>query len=154
MWEVSFGLTSEGTTYYALKTTKRLRDLTGGNTLATDLFGATGIAANYDSIGATYGALAASNSAKTFGSASQVFDAATSGTAWQAVGAGIPLAAGVGGTNAFGNDGLWDYRPNEMCPIVGADWSNGASAGVWALNLANVRSSSGYGVGGRAALYL
>ena len=152
MWEVAFGLTSDGAEYYALKTSKRLRDLTGGTGGATDLFGAPGITANYDSIGATYGSLTASSSAKTFGAATQVFDAATSGTAWQATGAGIPIA--TGGTNAFGNDGLWDYRPAELCPIVGAHWDGGAAAGVWALSLANVRAVAHSTIGGRAALYL
>lgn len=155
MWEAVFGLTSDGTNYYVLKTSKRLRDLIGTDaSSANSLFGATGISANYDSLGASYGAVTASNSVKTFGSASQVFDAATSGNAWAATGAGLPLAAGVGGSNAFGNDGLWDYRPNEMCPSVGAGWNNGSAAGVWALNLSNVRTNASTNVGGRAALYL
>lgn len=155
MWEAVFGLTSDGTNYYVLKTSKRLRDLIGTDaSSANSLFGATGISTNYDSLGASYGAVTASNSAKTFGSASQVFDAATSGNAWAATGAGLPLAAGVGGSNAFGNDGLWDYRPNEMCPIVSADWHHGSYAGVWALALSHVRSYANNNVGGRAALYL
>jgi hypothetical protein len=37
-----------------------------------------------------------------------------------------------------------------MCPIVSANWNNGANAGVWALNLNNVRSNSNNNVGGRA----
>lgn len=155
MWEAVFGLTSDGTNYYVLKTSKRLRDLIGTDaSSANSLFGATGISTNYDSLGASYGAVTASNSAKTYGSASQVFDAATSGNAWAATGAGLPLAAGVGGTNAFGNDGLWDYRPNEMCPRVSASWDLGSHAGVWALNLYTVRTNAHSNVGGRAALYL
>lgn len=153
MWEVAYGLTSDGTAYYALKPSKRLRDLTGSNATAENsFFGAAGIAANYDSLGSAIGSLTVSNSAKTFGSASQVFDAATSGTMWQATGAGVPIA--TGGTNAFGNDGLWDYRPNDMCPISGASWAGGSDAGVWALHLSNARANSNYTVGCRAALYL
>lgn len=152
MWQVAFGLTSDGANYYALKTSKRLRDLTGGSGGASDLFGAAGIAANYDLLGATVGSLTASNSLKYFGSASQVFDAATSGTMWQATGAGIPIAAG--GTNAFGNDGIWDYRPNEMCPIVGANWGISSLAGCSALHLTNVRSNASDDVCGRAACFL
>lgn len=153
MWEVAFGLTSDGSNYYALKTSKRLRDLIGTDaSSSTSLFGASGISTNYDSLGSTIGQALASNSYKSFGSASQVLSTATSGADWQAAGAGIPIA--VGGTNAFGSDGFWDYRPNEVCPIVGAYWSHGSFAGVWALNLYNVRASAGASVGGRAALYL
>jgi len=153
MWEVAFGLTSDGSNYYALKTSKRLRDLIGTDaSSSTSLFGSSGISTNYDSLGATIGQALASNSYKTFGSASQVLSTATSGADWQAAGAGIPIA--VGGTNAFGSDGFWDYRPNEMCPIVGAPWGAGSGAGVWALYLDFVRTGASSGVGGRAALYL
>lgn len=37
-----------------------------------------------------------------------------------------------------------------MCPIVGANWNNGSIAGVWALNLNNVRTNANNNVGGRA----
>ena len=153
MWEVAFGLTSDGSNYYALKTSKRLRDLIGTDaSSSTSLFGSSGISTNYDSLGSAIGQAQASNSYKAFGSSSQVLSTATSGADWQAAGAGIPIA--VGGTNAFGSDGFWDYRPNEMCPLVGAGWSYGSDAGVWALALSLVRASANYHVGGRAALYL
>ena len=133
-----------------------MKDLTAGNTLATDLWGATGIAALYDDLGTTYGALwgAGANRTFAFGAATQVFSEATSGNAWNFTGMGAPLAAGIGGTNPFGNDTCWDYKPNEMCPISGGAWSNSSDAGVWALYLGAVRTDSGYNVGFRAALYL
>lgn len=153
MWEVAFGLTSDGTNYYALKTSKRLRDLTGNDASSSNsFFGSSGITANYDSLGATVGGLQGNSSTKYFGSTSQVLSEATSGANWQLTGMGVPLNSG--GTNAFGNDGIYDYKPNEMCPIVGADWYDGSIAGVWALYLGNGRSSPYYFVGGRAALYL
>ena len=37
-----------------------------------------------------------------------------------------------------------------MCPIVSANWNNGSNAGVWALNLNNVRGNANTNVGGRA----
>lgn len=37
-----------------------------------------------------------------------------------------------------------------MCPIVSANWNNGSNAGVWALNLNNVRTNANNNVGGRA----
>jgi hypothetical protein len=153
MWEVAPGITSDGTNVYALKPSIRMRDLIGSDaTSVNSLFGAAGIAANYDSLGATIGELQNSQTVKYFGSASPVLSPATSGANWQASGAGIPFA--TGGTNQFGNDGFWDYRPGEMCPIVGASWANGSLAGVWALSLFDVRASADSSVGGRAALYL
>lgn len=154
MWEVALGLTSNGTNFYVLKTSAVMKNITAGNTLATDAWGANGIAALYDSLGATYGALTNTSTVKSLGSATQVFDAALTGNAWNATGAGIPLVAGVGGTNPFGNDGIWDYRPVDMCPIVAGGWYDAANAGVGALNLANVRGASSTNVGLRAALYL
>lgn len=154
MWEISLGLTSNGTNYYLLKTSVDVATITGGNTLATDAWGATGLAAMYDSIGATYESLQGSGSFKNYGAAGQVLSSSTSGAAWAAAGAGIPLSAGVGGSNQFGGDGLWDYRPNELCVISGGNWDNGSTAGVWALNLGVVRGDSGSGIGFRAASYL
>ncbi len=37
-----------------------------------------------------------------------------------------------------------------MCPIVSANWNNGSNAGVWALNLNNVRTNANNNVGGRS----
>ncbi|MBN8516229.1 hypothetical protein [Accumulibacter sp.] len=154
MWEVTPGLTSDGTSFYILKKSVEMASLTGGNTLATDAWGAAGLAANYTNIGATYGALLASGTTKLFGNAAQVFDSAQSGVAWEMACLGIPLVGGTGGTNAFGNDGLYDYRPNDMCTLSGGTWYTGSPAGVWALNLAAARSNSNANVGFRAALYL
>ncbi len=154
MWEIRLGLTSNGTNYYLLKTSVDVGTITSGNTLATDAWGATGLAAIYDNIGATYESMQATSSFKNIGAAGQVLSAATSGTAWAAAGAGIPLSTGTGGSNQFGNDGLWDYRPNELCVISGGTWIGGSDAGVWALYLGNVRGDSGANVGFRAASYL
>lgn len=37
-----------------------------------------------------------------------------------------------------------------MCPIAAFNWNNGTTAGVWALNLNNVRGNSNNNVGFRA----
>ena len=142
--------------YYLPKTSVAMKSLTAGNTLSTDAWGSPALSNNFDNLGTAYGALWATGVSRTtlIGSASQVFDAATSGNAWAATGAGLPLAAGVGGTNAFGNDYLYDYRPNDMCPVAAFGWADGATAGVWAFNLNNVRGNWSSYVGFRAALYL
>ena len=154
LWETTIGLTSDGTNYYLLNTSVDVNTITAGSTLATDAWGATGLAAMYTNIGATYGALTASNSNKPFGSAAQVLSEATSGTAWAMAGAGIPLATGTGGSNQFGNDYMLDYRPAEMCPLVGGNWSNSVYAGVWAVYCNNVAGTSSDDVGCRSACYL
>jgi hypothetical protein len=89
-----------------------------------------------------------------FGNASQVFSSALSGAGYTTSCLGIPIAGGVGGTNAFGNDGLYDYRPSDMCAISGGSWSYLSDAGVWTLHLGNARSNSSAHVGFRTALYL
>lgn len=154
IWEVGFGLGSNGTDYFVLKTAKAMKALTGSNTLSTDLFGATGLAANFDDIGATYGALLASATVKYYGSAAQVLSAALSGNDWAAAGLGLPLVGGVGGSNLFGADYLADYRPNEMCPLSGGLWGDASDAGVWALSLNYARADSDNSLGFRSALYL
>jgi hypothetical protein len=156
MWEITPGLATDAgaTTYYILKTSAAMKNVTGGNTLATDLWGATGLAALYDSLGATYEAAVVANAWKYYGSASQVFSEATSGNAWNWAGAGCPKSAGVGGTNIFGNDGFYDARPADLCPVSGGYWAYSSLAGVWALALDGVRGTSNVVVGFRAALYL
>jgi hypothetical protein len=108
----------------------------------------------YTNIGATYESLTNSASNKTYGNAAQVLSASTSGTAWGFAGLGIPLSGGVGGSNQFGNDYLYDARPNELCVLSGGAWADGSNAGVWALALNVARGNSGVDFGFRAASYL
>ncbi|MDE2097815.1 MAG: hypothetical protein KGL39_11250 [Patescibacteria group bacterium] len=156
MWEINPGLAvdSTGANFYILNTAATMHLMTGGNTASTDFWGSSGLAAWSTSLGATYGALTASSTGKTIGSATQVLSEATSGLAWEATGAGIPLVGGVGGSNAFGLDVLWDYRPADMCPLSGGMWASGSGAGVWALNLGTPRAGSDGSGGFRAASYL
>jgi hypothetical protein len=155
LWSIEpFGITSNGTNFYLLNTAADVNAITGGNTLATDAWGATGLAALYTSLGASYESLTNAASNKVFGSASQVLSAATSGSAWGFAGAGLPLLAGVGGSNQFGSDYMYDARTNELCAVSGGSWGNGSSAGVWAFVADNARSASGNDYGFRSASYL
>ncbi|MDD3644338.1 MAG: hypothetical protein PHR19_02300 [Bacteroidales bacterium] len=140
--------------FYLLNTSVDAAALTAGVTLTTDAWGAKGIVTNYTNIGATYESLTASSTAKLIGNAAQVFSEATTGTAWEAAGAGIPLVGGTGGTNMFGSDALYDYRPDMMTPVVGGNWGYSANAGVWMINLSYVRGTSLASVGFRAALFI
>ena len=157
VWEFSPGLTSDGTNLYALNTSVSMKSLTGGNTLATDAFGATGLAANYTSIGATYQSLTKTNGWLLTGNATaQVLSAATSGNDWFLTGFGVPITGGTGGSNAFGNDGVYQPAawPNELAPISGGTWNDSSHAGVWSLHLGVTRTHSDFLLGFRSALYL
>lgn len=157
VWEFSPGMTSDGTNLYSLNTSVAMKTLTGGNTLATDAFGATGLAANYTSLGATYQSLTKTNGWLNTGNATnQVLSAATSGNDWMLTGFGVPIVGGTGGTNAFGNDGVYQPAawPNEMAPLSGGSWYDSSNAGVWSLHLLYARTTSSYSFGFRSALYL
>lgn len=57
----------------------------------------------------------------------------------------------VSGSAAFNADGFW-YNPTiESVPIRGGRWSNGATAGVFALDLNGGRSGTGTHIGARPA---
>jgi sulfatase modifying factor 1 len=53
-----------------------------------------------------------------------------------------------------GGDGIWVRNYAERFPYSGGDWSSGAGAGVFALNLSNYRYGSHYAVGFRSAYVL
>lgn len=158
MYEISMGITQLSGTFYALKTTVKAAALTGGESTSTDAWGATGIAANYVTLGASIGALTGANRSICVGNTTQqVFSNALSGAAWQASCAGIPLTTGVsgGGTNLFGNDVIYDNRVDNLCPAVGGYWAEYTGTGVW---MTSFYDSYGKGnntsAGLRSALYV
>jgi len=156
--------TSGGTltygTFYALNTTAATKDLTGGNTLATDQWGATGVAAHSSAFAPTFRTDYAQNGFdKRYGkSTNQVLDAATSGSGWLRTGLGMPLATGISdgtsGSSLFGADHWYQYIRNDLCLILGADWSFWSASGAWASHWSHTRGYSGNNVGFRAASYL
>lgn len=145
-------------TFYAAKSATKMRDFTSGNTLATDHWGATGVAAKMDAI--TMPLLAATGGsaiAQRFGNAAnQVLSEATSGAGWLLAGLGIQKdSAGISsaGTNLFGTDYFYQYIRNELCAISGGYWDSSSDAGVWSLYLYNARTYSYNDVGFRGACY-
>jgi len=147
-------------TFYALNTGAAAKNLTGGNTLATDQFGATGVAAHSTAFVPTFRTDYAQNGwDKRYGkSTNQVLNAATSGSGWALTGMGLPQATGISdgtsGSNLFGSDYFYQYIRNELCLISGASWDGGSGAGVWAANWLHARSNSNVYVGFRVASYL
>lgn len=151
----SGGLATSGT-WYALETTADAAALTGGNTLATDAWGATGLAAHSAPLGFTW-APGGSYDMRYGNGTAQVISSAVSGDDWMRANLGVVAGAaalGISGTAAFGQDRYNQYVINELCPIAGGNWSDGPPAGVWAVNWNVARSSSRDFVGVRAASYL
>lgn len=154
LWDILIGLTILDGSYYILKKEVRMADLTAGVTLETDAWGSAGVAQNYTELGPTFGALG-TKSDRAIGSASQVFSSDTTGIEWEAACSGIPLADGMGGSNAFGNDRLYDTSmPEHMCSSAGGFWNSSSNAGVWARNCHYSRTNTSYNYGFRSALYL
>lgn len=156
------GYTSGGTLtmgrWYASKKTTRMASYTAGTALATDHWGATGVAATMDRV---YPALRTdypnNGFAQRFGNgANQVLSGALSGNDWTLSGLGIPVALGASsaGSSRFGQDYYYQYARNELCVLSGAVWGSTSVAGVWAASLSSDRTDAGSYAGFRAASYL
>jgi hypothetical protein len=141
-------------TFYVLKQSVSMKSITSGNTGATDHWGATGVAANFDAI-----SLPMVNGAVTqkFGNSSQqVLAGDTSGDPWKLTGLGLPRAStsiSASGASLFGVDYYYQYIINEMVPLSCFHWNSGSAAGVWAVYFSYARSNSLLYVGFRAACY-
>ncbi|WP_299009911.1 hypothetical protein [uncultured Caulobacter sp.] len=143
--------------FHVAKDSTRMKDFTGGNTLATDHFGATGVAAMMQPIALNLRTDYPNNAAGLrFGNtASQALDPAADGDDWRRRGLGVPKAGGISsaGTNLFGQDYFYQYIRNELCPFSGGSWSSSSNAGLWTLFLSSARTDSVASVGLRAASY-
>lgn len=143
--------------FYIAKEATKFKDFTGGASSATDHFGANGVAAMMEPFAPAFRTDYPNNGFdQRFGAAAnQVLDPATSGAGWQLAGLGLPKAMGAStaGATMFGQDRFYQYIRNELCPLSGADWNNGAIAGPWAVNLLGNRAYSLLSVGFCAASY-
>ena len=157
---VSFtgGYTSAGTitrgTFYALKTSTAIKSLGAGNSLAADLWGATGVAAHSQPVAIPF---ASGTVGMTFGNgANQVLSPDLSGDGWITAGLGFPKdLAGISpsGTSLFGGDYFYQYFINDVVPVSCLNWGNGGLAGVWGVNLSSNRANAYSTVGFRSACY-
>lgn len=154
----SSGGTATTGLFYAAKPTKQMKDFTSGNTLVTSHWGASGVAEMMSSLTVNLETNAASNAVgQRFGSgANQTLSESTNGDYWTQTGFMLPKINGTSnsGTQLFGADYFYQCFRNELCPVVGGAWADGAGAGVWGLNLSYSRAYSYASVGARAGLYL
>ena len=144
-------------TFYVLKESVALKSLTGGNTLSTDAFGATGVAANYDTITIPFKNGAAG---LRWGSGTnQALSGETnrSSNSYKLTNSGLPLAdtsVDVTGTSQLGQDYFYQYIINDMLPRGAGCWSDTSGAGVWCVYLSNARTFAYTSVSGRSCLYV
>jgi len=145
-------------TFYVAKEAARMRDFTAGNTLATDHWGATGVAAMMEEIpGVVVAAAGGLSCNQYFGNgANQVLSGDASGNGYQLASVGLAKDASgysAAGTDLFGKDRLEQYIRNELCLLGCGYWSSGTTAGVWYRNLFHYRPTSLSSLGARSACY-
>ncbi len=143
--------------FYVLKPSVNLTAITSGTTLATDHWGATGVAAMFDPITLNFPTSYPNNhSSQRYGNgANAVFDMSTA-EGRSLVMMGMPAAGGVSpnGTHSFGQDELYGQYQDQLCVISRGAWNYGGVAGVRYRNLYNARGHAHHSVGLACASYL
>jgi len=152
----SGGLCITGT-FYLLKPSVDVAALTNGVTLATDHWGSTGVAAQFDAVELQANTTYPNNVfSQKFGNADNaVFDWSTiSGRALTM--AGIPLAAGIStaGTKLMGNDLYYQNICDQLCVTSRGDLSYSTGSGSQFRQINYSRNSADYSTGFAAARYL
>ena len=119
--------------FYTLKPSVDIATVTAGASLATDHWGAAGVAALFDAVTLNFTTTYPSNgNSQRFGNgANAVFDMSTSNGRALAM-LGMPAAGGMSssGTNANGADEIYQYLQDQLCVLSRAAFSHGSLAGV------------------------
>lgn len=144
--------------FYQTSEDTAMKDFTSGNTLSTDHWGATGVAAMMEEFIPVFETGYPNNGfGQRMGSgANQVIGEATSGNEYKLAAVGMPKnidGIDTTGTNLFGKDDFYQYIRNELCVRSSLGWSSALSAGVWGSAWHNARAVSSYFVGFRCACY-
>ena len=144
-------------TFHLLKPSVDVAALTSGTTLATDHWGATGVAAQFDAVEPNFATTYPSNGfVQRFGNAANaVFDWETQAGRALAM-AGMPAAGGVSvsGTNQMGLDYFYQYIRDQLCVLSRGGWDGGSPAGSRSRGLTNPRTNASVAVGFAASRYL
>lgn len=144
-------------TFHLLKSSVDVAALTSGATLATDHWGATGVAAQFDQVEVNFATGYPSNGfAQRFGNgANAVFDWASPAGRALAM-AGMPAAGGVSvaGSNLMGLDYFYQYIRDQLCVVSRGGWASGSYAGSRDRHLDSTRAVAGSYVGFAASRYL
>jgi hypothetical protein len=143
--------------FYALKPTANVETMTAGATLATDYWGAAGVAANYDEIALNFATAYPNNgTAQRYGNAGNaVFGWTTDADRTRSM-LGMPAPGGmsVAGSALMGNDYYFQFIRDALCVLSRGNWSGGSLAGVRFRYLSDTRTNAGTYVGFAASRYL
>jgi hypothetical protein len=154
---ISGGLSTKGT-FYSATPDVAMKTFTSGNTLTTDHWGSAGVSANMATLPLNFITGSGVNGVtQRYGSiANQVLSNAVSGNNWVLTGAGLTTSTGlsVAGTNLFGLDYYYQYIRDELCLTTGGHWGFTTSAGIWATDLYNYRTTASNNIGFRSAAYV
>jgi len=156
--EYASGGTITTGTFHAAKRATAMKDFTPGTTLATDHWGATGVAAMLEPVPLPLRAASGGTAALLrFGNgATRVLSSDASGDGHTLAGLCAPQnngAVSTAGTPLFGSDQYYQYIRNELCAVSGGNWNTGGPAGVCALTLVYSRIGASGIVGFRCACF-
>ena len=160
-WEIAPGLTNSGGTNADYKLFPSSGDWTAttGNASITGATGVVSLAVDSGDNGVWWGATdgwtyLTPDAGGTFHPSSG-FSNATKRALTEC---GLPRQAGTSATqtstNHFGGDGFYRYHRNDLVPLVGGYWGDGASAGVFTRGLVRYSSLTNSGFGARAVRLL
>lgn len=143
--------------FYALNESIDIAAVTTGATLATDHWGATGVAAQFVELPVSFATTYPNNGlAVRYGNGGNaVFSLATAADRARTM-AGMPALNGVSvaGTNAMGTDLYYQYARDQLCVISRGHWYTGSFAGSRFRLLYNARADANTYVGFAASVYL
>lgn len=143
--------------FYTLKESVDIASVTTGATLATDHWGAVGVAAQFDALPMAFATTYPNNAlSQRYGNGTNaVFSLANAAARARAM-AGMPEPGGVSvaGTNAMGTDLYYQYPRDQLCVISRGHWSRGSAAGSRFRDLYYARASAYDTVGFAASVYL
>ena len=143
--------------FYTLKPTVDIAAVTSGNTLATDHWGAAGVAAQFDEFTMAFATTYPNNGfSQRYGNgANAVFSLASPASRARAM-AGMPEPGGVStaGSSLMGTDQFYQYALDQLCVISRGPWYYGSLAGSRFRNLNASRSAAAGNVGFAASRYL
>jgi hypothetical protein len=152
----SGGSTTKGV-FYALKTSVDIAAVTSGVTLATDHWGATGAAAQFDVVTPNFTTTYPNNAyGQRYGNAAnQVFAWDTAANRLLSM-LGLPAASGMSpaGSNAMGTDYYYQYMRDQLCVTSRGHWGSGSNAGSRLRTLDVYRTYAHFAVGFACASYL
>jgi hypothetical protein len=143
--------------FYALKSSVDIATVTSGASSATDHWGATGVAAQFDAAAMNFATTYPNNAfAQRYGNAGNaVFSMATAADRARSM-LGMPAAGGMSaaGASLMGLDYYYQRIIDQLCVVSRGLWGYGSGAGSRNRNLLNTRTNATAYVGFAAASYL